>query len=118
MSEGVGAPSGTSNRTTREYTVEHLIIDVVASRTEGDILHLDPSDVTQTCLACAIDPAQTHGPCPLDASAAAQRPDWRTMSALAFTSTPTVTQPAMFATGTDRLGTPSLLDAEDEHHLF
>jgi hypothetical protein len=47
-----------------------------------------------------------------------ERPDWRGMTALEFTTAPQVTQPALFATGTDACGTGSLLGESDELHLF
>ena len=99
--------------------MEHLIMDVVGTRIEGDALRLDLTRTTQTCLACSSHRDQADGPCPLDAPApAAQRPDWQTMPALAFTTAPKAVQPAMFAVGDDVMGTLSLLEGESGIHLF
>ncbi|MFC1405810.1 MULTISPECIES: hypothetical protein [Streptacidiphilus] len=99
--------------------MEHLIMDVVGTRAEGDALRLDLTRTTQTCLTCSSHRDETDGPCPLDTAAAPSvRPDWQTMSALAFTAVPKAVQPAMFAVGGDAMGTLSLLEGEDGIHLF
>ncbi|WP_030277093.1 hypothetical protein [Streptomyces sp. NRRL B-24484] len=46
------------------------------------------------------------------------RPRWTALPADAFTDKPRATQVALFAAGEDPMGTPSLLAAEDEFHLF
>ncbi len=48
--------------------MEHMIIDIVATRPEGDIIHVDMTKVTQACLPCRssdLDERPTT-PCPLD----------------------------------------------------
>ena len=52
------------------------------------------------------------------------RPQWADLPPLAALdfldagTKPRATQPALFATGTDAVGTGSLLDPDDELHLF
>ncbi len=48
--------------------MDHMIIDVVGSREDGNVIHIDMTQVTKACLTCRMvdEDERPTTPCPLD----------------------------------------------------